>query len=71
VDESEIGHGVWGNLLVVLRRGCNPSKIGCGALRSLIGGVGLGRGGWTLVVEELLRGSCRLIESLKGDGRRR
>ena len=69
--ENEINHGVWDNLLVVLKRGCSPSKTGCGALRSLIDGVGRGLGEWTLVVEELLRGSCRLIESLRGDGWRR
>ena len=70
-DENGINHEVWGNLLVVLKRGCSPSKTGCGALRSLIDGVDRGLGGWTLVVEELLRGSCRLIVSLRGDGWRR
>jgi hypothetical protein len=67
-DENEINHVGWGNLLVVLKRGCSPSRIDCGALRSLIDGVDRGLGGWMLVVEGLLRGSCKLIENLTGDG---
>jgi hypothetical protein len=70
-DESEIDHGVWGNLLVVLRKGCSPSRIDCGALRSLIDGVGRDLGEWMLVVVGLLRGNCMLIESLRGGERRR
>jgi hypothetical protein len=69
--ESGINHGVWGNRLVVSRRGCSPSRIDCGVLRSLIDGVGRGLGGWTLVVEGLLRGNCMLIENLMGGGWRR
>jgi Na+-transporting NADH:ubiquinone oxidoreductase subunit NqrD len=57
--------------LVVLRRGCSPSRIDCGVLRSLIDGVGRGLGGWMLVVEGLLRGNCMLIENLTGDDWRR
>ena len=70
-DENEINHGGWGNLLVVSRRGCSPSRIDCGALRSLIDGVGRGLGGWMLVVEGRLRGNCMPIESLRGGGWRR
>jgi len=65
-DENGINHGVWGNLLVVSRRGRSPSRIDCGALRSLIDGEGRGLGGWMLGVEGLLRGNCMLIENLRG-----
>jgi hypothetical protein len=69
--ENGINHVVWGNLLVVLRRGCSPSRIDCGVLRSQIDGVGRGLDGWTLGVGELLRRSCMLIENLMGGGWRR
>ena len=65
MDESEIGHGVWGNLLVVSKLGCSPSMIDCGALHILIAGVDQGRDGWMLVVEQLLKGSCMPIASLR------
>jgi hypothetical protein len=69
--ENGINREVWGNLLVVLRRGCSPSRIDCGVLRSLIDGVDRGLGGWMLGVEALLRGNCMLIESLMGGEWRR
>jgi Na+-transporting NADH:ubiquinone oxidoreductase subunit NqrD len=69
--ENVINRGVWGNLLVVLKRECSPSMIDCGVLRSLIDGVGRGLGGWMLVVEGLLRGNCMLIENLTGGEWRR
>jgi hypothetical protein len=70
-DENGTNHVGWGNLLVVSRRGCSPSRIDCGVLRIPIDGVDRDRGGWMLVVEGLSRGSCMLIESLMGDGWRR
>ena len=71
MDENGINREVLGNLSVVSRRGCSPSRIDCGVLRSLIDGVGRGLGGWTLEVEGLLRGNCMLIENLMGGGWRR
>ena len=71
MGENGISREVLGNLLVVSRRGCSPSRTGYGALRSLIDGVGRGLGGWMLVVEGLLRGNCTLIENSMGGGWRR
>lgn len=56
-----------GNLLVVLMLECSQSMIDCGVRHIHFDGVGQGRGGWMLGVEELLKGNCRLIESLRGD----
>ena len=64
-DENGINHEVWGNLSVVLKLGCSPSRIGCGALHILIAGVDRDRGGWMLVEEQLLKASCMLIASLR------
>lgn len=64
-DENGINHEVWGNLLVVLKLGCSPSRTDCGALHILIAGVGRDRGEWMPVVEQLLKASCMLIVSLR------